>query len=238
MLKHFYLEEIADIYNILEDIRKEYKNNIKDILISNHFLNIRNIHIIPSIKKIQINRGLGLNAQNKAILKESINEFETITGQKPIFTKTKKAISGFKTRKNMIIGLTITLRGKKMYSFLTKLILFTFSQIRNFHGLSIRSFDKAGNFTFGLKEQLIFPEIDYKNNLNIQGFTINIVLNQKLPKNKKISIYRVLNGILLFKFLRFPLKDYGYYENYLTFKEIKRFWKQKRTLKRKRWSQE
>nr|BBC77679.1 ribosomal protein L5 [Nitzschia sp. NIES-3576] len=238
MLKNFYLEEIADIYNILESIKKEYKKNIKDILITNHFLNIKNNHIIPSIKKIQINRGLGLNAQNKKILKESINDFKMITGQTPIFTKTKKAISGFKTRRNMVIGLTVTLRSKKMYSFLTKLILFTFSQIRNFHGLSLRSFDKAGNFTFGLKEQLIFPEINYNDNQNTQGFTITIVLNQKLPKNKKIPIFLILNSVLLFKFLRFPLRDFGYYEDYPSFIEIKQIWRQKRNLKRKRWSQE
>nr|BBC77574.1 ribosomal protein L5 [Nitzschia sp. PL1-4] len=238
MLKNFFLEEIADIYSILEDIKQEYKKSIKHILITNYFLVFKNIHIIPSIKKIKINCGLGLDAQNKNILKENISNFENITGQKPIFTKSKKAISGFKTRKNMIIGLTVTLRGKKMYDFLTKLLLFAFSQIRNFRGLSLRNFDKAGNFTFGLKEQLIFPEIDYNNIKNLQGFTVTIILNQNLPKKKRLTIYRILNGIILFKFLRFPLKDYGYYENYPSFIEIKNIWKQKRILKRKRWSHE
>ena len=111
-----------------------------------------NPHKIPRLKKIQINRGLGLAAQNTNILKKSIQEFTKITGQKPIITKSKKAIAGFKIREDMDLGLTVTLRGEKMYTFLTKLIFFTFPQIRDFRGLSVRSFDKAGNYTFGLKE--------------------------------------------------------------------------------------
>merc|ERR1711997_1186234 len=111
-----------------------------------------------------------------------------ITGQKPIVTKAKKAIAGFKIRDDMELGLTVTLRGKKMESFLTKLIFFTFSQIRDFRGLSVRNFDKAGNYTFGLKEQLIFPEIEYDNVDQTQGFTINIILENCSPKYRSRSI--------------------------------------------------
>ena len=138
----------------------------------------------------------------------------------------------------MELGLSVTLRGKKMYTFLTKLLFFTFAQIRDFRGLSLRSFDKAGNYTFGLKEQLIFPEIEYDEVEQVQGFTINIVLEHNSPKYRNESMDKILNGMILFKFLRFPLNDCGYYEKYESFSDINRNWDRKRHLKRKRWSQE
>jgi hypothetical protein len=125
-----------------------------------------------------------------------------------------------------------------MYTFLTKLIFFTFTQIRDFNGLSLRSFDKAGNYTFGLKEQLIFPEIEYDEVEQTQGFTITIVLENSSPNYRSKSIDKILNGMILFKFLRFPLNDCGYYEKYSSIPEINRAWDRKRHLKRKRWSQE
>lgn len=238
MLHQHSLEEIADIYNLLGDIKKEYEEGIKPILMKNSPKRFQNLHSVPKLKKIQINRGLGLAAQNSAILKKSIYEFETITGQKPILTKSKKAIAGFKIREKMELGLSVTLRGKKMYAFLTKLLFFTFSQIRDFRGLSLRSFDKAGNYSFGLKEQLIFPEVDYDDIDQTQGFTINIVLEDSCPKYQAKSRDKILNGMILFKFLRFPLNDCGYYEKYSSFSEVNQVWDRKKNLKRKRWSQE
>jgi large subunit ribosomal protein L5 len=238
MLNQHSLEEIAEIYNLLGDIKKEYEDGIKPILIKNSPKLFSNPHTVPKLKKIIVNRGLGLAAQNTNILKKNIEEFEKITGQKPIITKSKKAIAGFKIRENMELGLTVTLRGEKMYTFLTKLIFFTFAQIRDFRGLSLRSFDKSGNYTFGLKEQLIFPEIDYDDVDQIQGFTINIVLDHNSPKYRNESVDKILNGMILFKFLRFPLNDSGYYEKYESFSEINRTWDKKRHLKRKRWSQD
>ena len=238
MLNQHSLEEIAEIYNLLGDIKKEYENGIKPILIKNSPKLFRNPHTVPKLKKIIVNRGLGLAAQNTNILKKNIEEFEKITGQKPMITRAKKAIAGFKIREEMELGLSVTLRGEKMYTFLTKLLFFTFAQIRDFRGLSLRSFDKAGNYTFGLKEQLIFPEIDYDEVDQIQGFTINIVLDHNSPKYRNESVDKILNGMILFKFLRFPLNDCGYYEKYESFAEINRTWDKKRHLKRKRWSQE
>jgi large subunit ribosomal protein L5 len=238
MLNQHSLEELADIHNLLGDIKKEYEQGIKPILIKNSPKRFANPHTVPKLKKIQINRGLGLSAQNTNILKKNIEEFEKITGQKPIITKSKKAIAGFKIRENMELGLSVTLRGEKMYAFLTKLLFFTFAQIRDFRGLSLRSFDKAGNYSFGLKEQLIFPEIDYDDVDQTQGFTINIVLEHSSPKYKSKSIDKILNGMILFKFLRFPLNDCGYYEKYSSFSEINQVWDKKKNLKRKRWSQE
>jgi large subunit ribosomal protein L5 len=238
MLNQHSLEEIAEIHNLLSDIKKEYEKGIKPILIKNSPKLFKNPHTVPKLKKIQVNRGLGLAAQNTNILKKNIEEFEKITGQKPILKKSKKAIAGFKIRENMELGLSVTLRGEKMYAFLTKLLFFTFAQIRDFRGLSLRSFDKAGNYTFGLKEQLIFPEIDYDDVDQIQGLTITIVLEDGSPKYRSNSIDKILNGMILFKFLRFPLNDCGYYNKYESFNEINRNWDKKRHLKRKRWSQE
>lgn len=238
MLNQHSLEEIAEIHRLLEDIKKEYEEGIKPVLVKNSPNLFRNPHTVPKLKKIQINRGLGLAAQNTNVLKKSIEEFVKITGQKPLVTKSKKAIAGFKIRENMELGLSVTLRGEKMYTFLTKLIFFTFAQIRDFRGLSLRSFDKAGNYTLGLKEQLIFPEIDYEDVEQTQGFTITLVLENCSPKYRSKTIDKILNGMILFKFLRFPLNDCGYYEKYSSFSEINQVWDRKKHLKRKRWSQE
>lgn len=238
MLNQHSLEEIAEIYNLLGDIRKEYEQGIKPVLMRNSSNLFRNPHTVPKLKKIKVNRGLGLSAQNTNILKKNIEELEKITGQKPIITRAKKAIAGFKIREDMELGLSVTLRGEKMYTFLTKLLFFTFSQIRDFRGLSLRSFDKAGNYTLGLKEQLIFPEIEYDEVDQIQGFTINIVLEHGSPKYRTESIDKILNGMILFKFLRFPLNDCGYFDKYESFSAVNRAWDKKRHLKRKRWSQE
>ena len=238
MLNQHSLEEIADIHRLLDDIKKEYEEGIKPVLLKNSPKLFSNPHTLPKLKKIQINRGLGLAAQNTNVLKKSIEEFEKITGQKPVITKSKKAIAGFKIRENMELGLSVTLRGDKMYTFLTKLIFFTFAQIRDFRGLSMRSFDKAGNYTLGLKEQLIFPEIDYEDVEQTQGFTITLVIENCSPKYRSKTMDKILNGMILFKFLRFPLNDCGYYEKYSSFSEINQVWDRKKHLKRKRWSQE
>ena len=232
------LEEIAEIHSLLENIKNEYTHGIRGILKKNDPQLFRNIHTIPKLEKIQINRGLGLAAQNTKILKKSIQEFTAITGQKPLITKSKKAIAGFKIREDMELGLTVTLRGEKMYAFLTKLIFFTFAQIRDFRGLSVRSFDKAGNYTLGLKEQLIFPEIDYEDVDQTQGLSITLVFSSSYPKTRGQTFNRVLNGMILLKFLRFPLNDCGYYEKYTSLAEVNQAWDKKKHLRRKRWSQE
>jgi len=232
------LEEIAEIYGLLDNINNEYENGIRPVLQKTNPELFSNPHTIPKLKKININRGLGLAAQNTNILKKSINEFNTITGQKPLITRSKKAIAGFKVREDMELGLAVTLRGEKMYSFLTKLIFFTFAQIRDFRGLSVRSFDKAGNYTFGLKEQLIFPEVEYDDVDQAQGFNITLVLDSSTPKSRSKTVDRVLNGMILLKFLRFPLNDCGYYDKYSSFGEINQVWDRKKHLRRKRWSQE
>jgi len=231
-------EEIVEIHSLLEDIKHEYTYGIKQVLQKNDPDLFKNIHTIPKLKKIQINRGLGLAAQNKNILKKSIEEFEAITGQKPIVTNSKNAIATFKIREDMELGLTVTLRSEKMYTFLTKLIFFTFAQIRDFRGLSVRSFDKAGNYTFGLKEQLIFPEINYEDVDQAQGCNISLVFSASNRKTRSKTAHRILNSLILLKLLRFPLNDCGYYTKYSSLEEINQTWDKKKHLRRKRWSQE
>lgn len=232
------LEEISEINCLLDNIKKEYEYGIQPILKNNYSNIYYNKHKLPKLKKIQINRGLGLSAQNSNILKKSIEEFTRITGQKPVITRAKKAIAGFKIRDNMELGLKVTLRGEKMYAFLKKLIFFTFSQIRDFRGLSVRSFDKGGNYTLGLKEQLIFPEIEYEDIDQIQGLNITFVIGSYSSKSKTTSIEKLLNGIILFNFFRFPLNDCGIYNKYSNSNEITLNWERKKALRRKRWSQD
>ncbi len=169
-----------------------YKEKVIPSLIKT--LNYNNTHQLPKLTKIKVNRGLGLSAQNNNILKKNIAEFTLITGQKPILTKSKKAIAGFKIRQDMELGISVTLRGERMYAFLDKLINITLPQIRDFSGLSSKSFDREGNLTIGLKEQLIFPEINYEDVDQIRGFDITIVTT---AKNR-------LEGQALLKELGFP----------------------------------
>lgn len=142
----------------------------------------QNIHQIPRIEKIQINRGLGVAAQNTKVLKKSIDEFRTITGQQPIVTKAKNSIAGFKLREEMELGVTVTLRRDRMYSFLDRLINLALPRIRDFQGLDPKKFDKYGNYTFGITDQLIFPEIEYESVDKMLGFNITIVTSAKNTK--------------------------------------------------------
>lgn len=158
-------------------------NNISSKLIKE--FTYTNLHQVPKIKKISINRCLGLNANNTNILKKSILELSLITGQMPTITKVKKAVAGFKIREDMNIGVCITLRKNKMYSFLDKLININLPQIRDFRGISSKKFDKNGNFNFGIQEQLIFPEINYEDIDHIRGYNITIVLTGKTKIENK-----------------------------------------------------
>jgi large subunit ribosomal protein L5 len=142
----------------------------------------QNIHQIPRIEKIQINRGMGAAAQNTKLLKKSIDEFRAITGQQPIVTKAKKAIAGFKLREEMELGVTVTLRRQRMYSFLDRLINLALPRIRDFQGLDPKKFDKYGNYTFGITDQLIFPEIEYESVDKMLGLNITIVTSAKNAK--------------------------------------------------------
>jgi large subunit ribosomal protein L5 len=134
-----------------------------------------NIHQVPRVTKITVNRGLGEASQNAKALESSLSELAIITGQKPVVTRAKKAIAGFKIREGMPVGVMVTLRSKRMYSFLDRLISLALPRIRDFRGISPRSFDGRGNYTLGIREQLIFPEIDYDSIDQIRGIDISII---------------------------------------------------------------
>jgi large subunit ribosomal protein L5 len=150
-----------------------------------------NIHQVPKLKKIKLNRCLGLSAQNSNLLKTSVDEFRLISGQQPIITKSKKSIAGFKLREGIPIGLTVTLRNKQMYYFLERFINLTLPRIRDFQGLSTLSFDQYGNYSMGLKDQLIFPELEYDNVNQLLGFNISVVTTAK-TKDESLALLREL----------------------------------------------
>jgi len=134
-----------------------------------------NIHQVPKLVKITINRGIGEASQNAKALEASLNEMAVITGQKPVVTRAKKAIAGFKIRQGMPVGVTVTLRSDRMYAFLSRLVNLALPRIRDFRGISPKSFDGRGNYTLGLREQLLFPEISYDSIDQIRGMDISIV---------------------------------------------------------------
>lgn len=134
-----------------------------------------NVHQIPKVVKVKINRGLGEASQNAKALESSVAEIAQIAGQKPVITRAKKAIAGFKIRQGMPVGIAVTLRAERMYAFLDRLMNLALPRIRDFRGVSPKSFDGRGNYTLGLREQIVFPEIDYDKIDQIRGMDITIV---------------------------------------------------------------
>lgn len=142
-------------------------------------LNYKNTLQVPRIEKIVINRGLGDASQNTKLLDSSLNELTLIAGQKGIVTRSKKAIAAFKLRQKMPVGISVTLRGEKMYGFLDRLINLALPRIRDFQGIKPDSFDGHGNYSLGLEEQLMFPEIDYDKIEQIRGMDISLITTSK-----------------------------------------------------------
>jgi large subunit ribosomal protein L5 len=139
--------------------------------------------------KVVINRGLGESAQNEKSLEASLNELSIIAGQRGLVTRSKKAIAGFKVREGMPIGMTVTLRGERMYAFLDRLINLALPRIRDFQGISPKSFDGHGNYSLGIEEQLMFPEINYDKIEQVQGMDISIVTScQKDEEGKALLV--------------------------------------------------
>jgi large subunit ribosomal protein L5 len=153
--------------------------------------NYRNIHQVPQLKKIIINRGLGDIIQNKNLLKSSSTELRTIRSQSCIVTRARKAISTFKIREKAPVGLMVTLRGERIYAFLDRLINLAIPRIRDFQGVNPKSFDGNGNYTLGLPEQLIFPEIQYDKIDHIHGIDLSIVTTSKTDRERFALLKRL-----------------------------------------------
>jgi large subunit ribosomal protein L5 len=155
----------------------KYKKDIVPTLMKK--FDYANVMQIPKLQKIVVNRGIGEATQDIKVLEKTLDEIFIITQQKPIIRRAKNSIANFKLRKGQPIGVMVTLRGKRMYSFLDKLISTALPRIRDFKGLDSKSFDGRGSFTFGIKEQLIFPEIDYNKVDKIRGMNISIITSAK-----------------------------------------------------------
>ena len=170
---------------------KEIKPNLKkEFGYKNHFM-------VPEIQKVILNMGLGLDGNDAKILKSSQEDLAAITGQKPVVTKFKKSISNFKTRKGTNSGLKVTLRKNKMYEFIDRLVNIALPRIKDFRGLSPKGFDKFGNYTFGIKEHIIFPEVNFDKVEKIRGLDITIVI-KSMKKEDSFGLLKKLN---------FPFKD-------------------------------
>lgn len=158
-------------------LNAKYKDEIVPSL--KEQFNYANVMEIPRLDKIVINMGVGEGASNSKMLEAAVADLEIITGQKPVVTKAKKAIAGFKLREGQGIGCKVTLHGENMYNFLDKLISITLPRVRDFRGISAKSFDGRGNYTLGLNEQLIFSEIEFDNVVKVRGMDIVFVTTAK-----------------------------------------------------------
>ena len=157
----------------MSNFKTLYEKEIKDSLMKEY--NYTTVMQVPKITKIVINMGVGEGSNDSKFIDAAVKDLTLITGQKPIVTKARKSIAGFKLREGQPIGVKVTLRGEKMYAFLEKLIKIALPRVRDFRGVSPKSFDGKGNYTLGVKEQLIFPEINYDDVLKIRGMDIVIV---------------------------------------------------------------
>ena len=178
-----------------QTLRIYYKEKVIPLLLEQ--FKYKNIHEVPKITKITINRGLGDASKNNKALDTSIQELASISGQQPVITKARKSIAGFKIRDGMPVGIAVTLRKQLMYAFLERLIHLSLPRIRDFKGISVKCFDGRGNYNLGIREQLIFPEIEYDKVDQIRGMDIAITTTAKTQQE----------GIALLKALGMPFND-------------------------------
>src|SRR5713226_6216448 len=173
-------------------LRQHYQKKVLPALTKE--FGYKNVMAVPRLDKISINIGLGEATQNAKLIDGAVNELTQIAGQKPVITKARKSIAAFKLRENMPIGCAVTLRGDRMYEFLDRLVNVALPRVRDFRGVSSKSFDGRGNYTLGLKDQLIFPEIDYNKVEKTKGMNISITTTAKTDAE----------GLALLKILGMP----------------------------------
>ena len=161
-------------------LKDQYKNKI--IIDLQKEFSLKNKFMVPKVLKVVLNMGLGADSNDKKIVQNCIEDIASIAGQKPIVTKFKKSISNFKTRKGFPAGVKVTLRNNKMYEFIDRLVNIALPRIKDFQGLNERGFDISGNYSFGIKEHIIFPEINFDKVDRIRGMDITVVTTGKDPK--------------------------------------------------------
>ena len=170
-------------------LKEKYLNEVVSSLMNKY--NYKSVMEVPKLEKIVINMGVGDATGNSKLLDAAVADLAKISGQKPVVTRTKKSIAGFKVRENQAIGCKVTLRGDNMYNFLDKLISISLPQVRDFRGVSPKAFDGRGNYTMGLKEQLIFSEINYDDVVKVRGMDIVFVTTAKSNEES----FDLLNGL-------------------------------------------
>ena len=171
-------------------LKELYKNEIKNSLKEKY--GFKNLNMSPELKKVVINMGLGIDGNDNKIINSCEEDLSKITGQKPVITKFKKSISNFKTRKDTKAGLKVTLRKNKMYEFIDRLVNIALPRIKDFRGLSISGFDRFGNYTFGVKEHIIFPEVNFDKVDKIRGLDISIVIKSN-SKEHSLELLKKFN---------------------------------------------
>jgi large subunit ribosomal protein L5 len=164
-------------------LKERYKDEIVPELMKQ--FSYGNVMQVPRVEKVTVNIGLGEARDNARAVESASSEIATITGQRPVVTKAKKAIANFKIRENMPIGVAVTMRGDRMYEFLDRLLNAALPRIRDFHGVPTKAFDGRGNFSLGVREQLIFPEIDYDKVDRIRGMQVNIITTARTDEEGK-----------------------------------------------------
>ena len=174
------MTRLKDLYN--QKIQKSLKEK----------LGSKNHMAVPKLKKISINMGVGEASQDKGKIEGAVNDLKMISGQQPVITKARKSVAGFKLREGVNVGVKVTLRKDKMYEFLDRLVNIALPRVRDFRGLSKKSFDGKGNFSLGLKEQIVFPEIDYDKLDSLRGMDITIVTTAS-NDNEGIELLKSFN---------------------------------------------
>lgn len=165
---------------------EKYEEQVKKSLMEKY--SYSSVMEIPKLEKIVINMGCGDSVSNSKVLDDAVEELKIISGQKPVVTKAKKSIANFKLREGMPIGCKVTLRGERMYEFLDKLVSISLPRVRDFHGISSDAFDGRGNYTLGVKEQLIFPEINFDKVKKVRGMDIVIVTTAKTDEEGRLLL--------------------------------------------------
>jgi large subunit ribosomal protein L5 len=164
-------------------LQEKYVNEVVPALMEK--FNYKSVMEVPSIEKIVINMGVGEAVQNAKVLDNAVEELNALSGQKPVITRAKKSIAGFKLREGMPIGAKVTLRKSRMYDFLDKLVSVSLPRVRDFRGVSSKAFDGRGNYTLGVREQLIFPEINYDKVDKVRGMDIVVVTTAKTDEEAR-----------------------------------------------------
>jgi len=167
----------------LSTLKEKYLQEVRPALMEQ--FSYKNIYEVPRLEKVVINMGIGEGKENPKLLDAAVLELAQITGQRPVVTKAKKSVASFKLREGMSIGCKVTLRGERMYDFVNKLLNVALPRVRDFRGVSPRSFDGRGNYSLGLKEQIIFPEIDYDDIEKVQGMDITIVTTARTDEEAR-----------------------------------------------------